>query len=150
MERSRRRRDYLEYIKQDLLSHPYPKQLAHLANFAYDEGNHNMFHELNLLQLLMRFVNDENDKLREISLSGICNLSSNEIFHTGIDADEIIKSYNSTHISGKRACLGILFYISSKLTATQSDQIYNLETHDSVCKNLLRCIKHNLTKQTST
>ena len=150
MERSRSRRDYLAYVKQDLFTHPSTKQLAHLANFAYDEGNHKIFLELNLLQLFMSFVNDQNDKFREISLSGICNLSSNELFHTGIDADEIIRSYNSTSISGKRACLGILFYISQNLTETQLDSILNLEAHDSVSKNLIRCIKHNLTEQAST
>lgn len=150
MERIRRRREYLAYIKQDLITQPSTKQLAHLANFAYDDGNHMIFLELNLLQLFMSFLNDENDKLKEISLSGICNLSSNDIFHSGIDADEIIKSYNSTCMSAKRACLGILFYISHKLTENQICQILNLEAHDSVCKNLLRCIKHNLTEKAST
>jgi hypothetical protein len=150
MERSRRRRDYLAYIKQDVIAHPSTKQLAHLANFAYDEGNHMIFLELNLLQLFMSFLNDENYEFREISLSGICNLSSNDLFHTGIDPDEIIKSYNSNSMPAKRACLGILFYISHKLTETQTDQILNLEAHDSVCKNLLRCIKHNLTEKAST
>ena len=150
MESSFSRRDYLACVKQDCIANPSTKQLAHLANFAYDEGNHKIFLELNLLQLFMSFVNDSNDKFREISLSGICSLSSNELFHTGIDADEIIRSYNSTSISGKRACLGTLFYLSHNLTETQLDSILNIEAHDSVCKNLLRCIKHNLTKQPST
>lgn len=150
MERTHRRRDYLAYLKQDLLTHPQPKQLAHLANFAYDEFNHKLFLELNLPQLFLYFLNDENSKLREFSLSGLCNLSSNEVFHTVIDTDCIISSYHTSSISGKRACLGILFYKCNDLSTDQIETVLKLEATDIVCMNLLKCIKYKLTEKTST
>ncbi|KAK3783324.1 hypothetical protein RRG08_044333 [Elysia crispata] len=47
--------------------------LANLANFAYDPINYEYFKKLNITDLFLDCLDEENDKLVEFAIGGICN-----------------------------------------------------------------------------
>ncbi|KAG0491459.1 hypothetical protein HPP92_004480 [Vanilla planifolia] len=49
------------------------KIVAHLANFAYDPYNFTFLRQLNVLELFLDCITEENEKLIEFGVGGICN-----------------------------------------------------------------------------
>ncbi|PKA60892.1 hypothetical protein AXF42_Ash006527 [Apostasia shenzhenica] len=47
--------------------------VAHLANFAYDPYNYAFLRQLNVLELFLDCITEQNEKLIEFGVGGICN-----------------------------------------------------------------------------
>ncbi|XP_048575572.1 armadillo repeat-containing protein 7 isoform X2 [Nematostella vectensis] len=60
-----------EYI--DRKSDNKEQVLANLANFAYDPINYEHFRKLNVLDLFLDSITEENEKMVEFGIGGICN-----------------------------------------------------------------------------
>ncbi len=53
--------------------------LANLANFAYDPINYEHFRTLNILDLFLDCLSEENPKLVDYAISGLCNASLDKL-----------------------------------------------------------------------
>ncbi|KAL0925035.1 hypothetical protein M5K25_003341 [Dendrobium thyrsiflorum] len=88
------------------------KVVAHLANFAYDPYNYNFLRQLNVLELFLDCITEENERLIEFGVGGICN--SCVVQCDGIPL--VIQCLSSPVRNTVNYALGALYYLCNSQT----------------------------------
>ncbi|GFN87084.1 Armadillo repeat-containing protein 7-like [Plakobranchus ocellatus] len=91
--------------------------LANLANFAYDPINYGYFKKLNVIDLFLDCLDEENEKLVEFAIGGICNCClDKEIKEQIIEAsgiDLVIKCLSKAHENTVMSAITTLIYLTT-------------------------------------
>ena len=127
------RKKYLTTIVNQLLKKIDKEQLIHLAHFAYNHKNHKALIELQVIQLFQDFLMNPDQKIKELSLGGLCNFASNPESHKFLQQVLIISQWDQVSVHGQRSIACILYYCSYK----NSD----LKSIDKVTTNILACLE---------
>ncbi|GAB6031345.1 Armadillo repeat-containing protein 7, variant 2 [Chamberlinius hualienensis] len=94
--------------------------LANLANFSYDPTNFETLRRLGIIELFLDQLDSDDDELTEFAMGGLCNLSPDPHFKTGIirrnGLQPIIKCLSSTNeetvLSAITALMSLIDYES--------------------------------------
>jgi len=111
--------------------------IAHLANFAYDPINYDWLLRLNVVDLFLDVLDDdeEQEKLKEFAIGGICNFSLDARVSKIIEQSEnmqiIIKCLSSSNINSVMSTITTLYYI---LTSKNKKEIALPEILESIQK----------------
>ncbi|GFR64311.1 armadillo repeat-containing protein 7-like [Elysia marginata] len=89
--------------------------LANLANFAYDPINYEFFKKLNIVDLFLDCLEEENERLVEFAIGGLCNccldkeLKEHIIGNSGIDL--VIKCLSKPQENTVMSAITTLMYL---------------------------------------
>ncbi|XP_020234139.1 armadillo repeat-containing protein 7 [Cajanus cajan] len=94
------------------------KNLANLANFAYDPYNYNFLRQLNVLELFIDCLTEPNEKLVEFGIGGICNSCvdpANAAIVTSVGGIPLIIQCLSSPVRNTvNYAIGALYYICNE------------------------------------